>query len=293
MTETERIALALSCRDCERLPRVPDAGEIIELDGGRVQVMHNGLRLRTDSHYGDYNVEVIRGLKGHHEPQEEAVFHEVLGRLPSGAVMVELGAFWAYYSLWFLKSVKNARVVLVEPVPSALEAGRQNFAINGEAGRFIHAAVGPRSAPPAPIELWKGMTVTVPVVSVDSLFATEGIDRLAVLHADIQGHEVAMLHGAADSLAARRIDWIFISTHGENIHQRCLQLLRRAGYHIAVEHSPGESFSVDGLIVASARKQPPLPPVSRRTAPGAGRARLRAAIRVRLLEPLGLKPVTR
>ena len=292
MNEAERIALALSCRDCEGLPRVPDAGGIEETEAGRVQIMHNGLRLRTDSHYGDYNVEVIRGLRGHHEPQEEAIFHEVVGRLGPGAVMLELGAFWAYYSLWFLKAVREARAVLVEPVPSALEAGQRNFAINAEEGRFIHAAIGSAPAPEAALELWKGMTVTVPTVSVDSLLAAEGIERLAILHADIQGHEVAMLHGAATALAAKRIDWVFISTHGENIHQRCMQLLRRAGYRIAAEHSPGESHSVDGLIVAAAHDRRPLPPPSRRRAPGVARARLRAAVRVRLLEPLGIKPVT-
>ncbi len=36
---------------------------------------------------------------------EERLFGEVLEWMPSGAVMVELGAYWAYYSTWFARCV--------------------------------------------------------------------------------------------------------------------------------------------------------------------------------------------
>ena len=37
--------------------------------------------------------------------------------------MVELGSWWAYYSLWFQARVPEARLFLVEPDPRNLEVG--------------------------------------------------------------------------------------------------------------------------------------------------------------------------
>ena len=287
-----RVRLAVECRDCDDIPKVQDAGCVRASPDGDYQVMHNGLRIFCDTHYGPYNVDVIRQLTGHHEPQEEAVFHRVLERLPGDAVMLELGSFWAYYSLWFLKRVPRGRAFLVEPVPAALDAGRRNFALNGMTGRFVHAAVGDRVAPVSRVTLWEGMEVDVGCTTVDDLVRRFELPRIDLLHVDIQGHEVSMLRGAAGALGRRAIGWIFISTHGENIHQRCLQLLRRAGYGIAVEHTPGESHSVDGLIVANRDPQTARFRVSRRRTRAGWKARWRAALRVRLMEPLGLKPVT-
>ncbi len=46
--------------------------------------------------------EIIRCLRGHHEPQEEAVFHQIVERLkhesPAAPAIVELGSFWSYYA---------------------------------------------------------------------------------------------------------------------------------------------------------------------------------------------------
>jgi hypothetical protein len=52
--------------------------------------------------------EIVKRLWGHHEPQEEKVFHEVLKQIRPGGVMIELGAYWGYYSLWFHKNIVRA-----------------------------------------------------------------------------------------------------------------------------------------------------------------------------------------
>ena len=57
-------------------------------------------------------------------------------------VILELGSFWSYYSLWFLSVVEQAKAILVEPLEGALEAGRRNFDLNGCEGTFIRAAIG-------------------------------------------------------------------------------------------------------------------------------------------------------
>jgi hypothetical protein len=84
-----------------------------------------------------------------------------------------------------------------------------------------------------------------------------GVGFLDVLHADIQGAELAMLEGAAETIRERRVRFIIVSTHHHNIsgdpltHQRCLRHLRDAGATILCEHTVAESFSGDGLILAS------------------------------------------
>jgi len=84
----------------------------------------------------------------------------------------------------------------------------------------------------------------------------EGLERINLLLCDAQGAELAMLLGAEEALAARRIRFLVVSTHHHSIadatiHQRCLDALLGHGAHIVTEHTIGESFSGDGLIVAS------------------------------------------
>src|SRR5258706_13240819 len=97
--------------------------------------------------------EVIRRLHGHHEPQEELAVHAVLERLALTAgpapVVMELGAFWAYYSVWALHRLPGARSFLVEPDPAYLDVGRRNMELNGFEATMYQAAVG-TDAPPAP-----------------------------------------------------------------------------------------------------------------------------------------------
>src|SRR5688572_2004784 len=141
-TEQARIALTVACRDSDAIPKVADAGAV--RDG--VQLMRNGVRVVEGGYYGEWMTEVIRRLRGHHEPQEEVAFHAVLERLattagPSPAIL-ELGAFWAYYSLWFLHRIPGGRAFLVEPDPAYLEIGRRNIELNDFEATFHQAAVG-------------------------------------------------------------------------------------------------------------------------------------------------------
>jgi hypothetical protein len=118
------------------------------------------------------------------------------------------------------------------------------------------------------------------------------LTKLDILHSDIQGAEVRMLRGAKEALEARSISWIFVSTHGENIHRKCAQILRSHRYKIVSEHTPSESYSVDGLLVAASDTTTQPIKISRRHSWSAARARLRALLRVRMLEPLGLREET-
>lgn len=266
-----RVLLTLSCTDTDGLAKVEGAGDVVERDGGRVQVMHNGVLIEEGCYYGPWMTEIIYGLRGHHEPQEEVVFAAVVDRLrvtaesggePGAAplAMVELGSFWSYYGLWFASAIPGGQVVAMEPDPAYLEVGRRNFALNGlsERARFVHAAIG--AAPGEPLAFTAesdGRIHTVVQHDLASLLRVAGLDRADLVLADTQGAETVLLERARDDLLAGRVRFLIVSTHHHVIsgdpltHQRALALLRECGAHVIAEHTPSESFSGDGLIAVS------------------------------------------
>jgi predicted O-methyltransferase YrrM len=146
LNQEEKNQLAASCRDTEQIPKVADAGKVLtNAQGKRIQVMHNGIQVLADGYYSTPLTQLIEKLQGHHEPQEEKVFYEILKLVKPGSTMIELGAYWGFYSLWFQSAVNGARNVMVEPEEENLRIGRQNFEFNGRTGTFLHALVSSQS----------------------------------------------------------------------------------------------------------------------------------------------------
>lgn len=232
-----RIQDAIDCPDNEKIPRHPNAGKIT----GSVITMHNGILVRALSYYGSGILHLLIQNRGVHEPQEERAFAEILRYIEPESTILELGAYWGFYSLWFSKEIPQAQCYLVEPDPRNIEAGKQNFRLNNEHADFTVAAVGNLAS--------TGLKQSK-IISVDQFSKHKGIDHIHILHSDIQGAEESMLKGAKEKLAAKKIDFLFISTHGGNRHAACSDFLRNIGYQILCEASPSESYSHDGLIVA-------------------------------------------
>lgn len=257
MSADDRIAMATRCRDCDPVPKVAGAGSIqAGPDGGRIQIMHNGIRVVADGYYGTWMTRLIALCQGHHEPQEERVFHEVVSRLPEGGTMLELGGFWAYYTIWFLRAGAGRRAVLLEPDPARIAVGEANLALNGVAAPFVQGFVGGAPGSVRDFQTEESGALNLPCFDVAMLLAAQAIDRLTILHCDVQGAEFAVLEQAAPLLREGRVDWLFVSTHHHAIsgdpltHQRCLALLLSLGAAIEAEHDVQESFSGDGLICA-------------------------------------------
>lgn len=81
--ERKRIIATVSCNDCKSIPKVKNAGKVFS-GKKKYQLMHNGIKIVYGRYHGLWMAEIIRILKGHHEPQEEKVFYEVLKRVPNG-----------------------------------------------------------------------------------------------------------------------------------------------------------------------------------------------------------------
>jgi hypothetical protein len=233
----QRTKTVLACPENALIPRVPQAGQI----DGEFQIMHNGIKVLVGSYYGEGPIELLRQNRGVHEPQEEYIFQEVLKYIPERGVILELGAYWAFYSMWFCREVKNAQAFLVEPESGNLVFGKRNFEANRLSGKFTRALVG--AAP-------SQNTSEVEVISVDHLMAEQKLEAIHLLHSDIQGHELEMLEGSKEALRKKRISYLFISTHSETLHSDCEKFLASFGYLSLASVSPKESYSMDGILVA-------------------------------------------
>jgi hypothetical protein len=250
-----RIDDVLACPDHAALPQVFGAGAIAA-DG--TQTMHNGLRIVPYSYYRWRGTAMFTATGGVHEPQEERVFAEVLKFVRPGGTMVELGAYWGFYSMWFARVVPGARCVLVEPLAENLALGRANFRLNRLSGEFVRAGVGAHSGH---VPKLGAMTC------VDDLVAERGLGAIDVLHCDIQGFEGDMLRGAVRTLAANKVRFAFVSTHSNALHIECRDALRAHGFDIIADADLDSTYSFDGVLVGQLRGTPgPGPvPISRRT----------------------------
>lgn len=241
------------------LTRSRGAGALSEIAGHKVQKMHFGSWLTADTYYGEWMTELIQRCRGVHEPQEEAVFNEVLGWLPVRPVMVEFGGYWCYYSIWLGFRYPDAIQLIVEPITKRREVGLKNLAINNNRAEILRAAIGAEQKMLKQFRTGNEIEYDMPMVTLDQIALDRDLERIDVLHADIQGFELQMLFGAERMIAAHRVSWIFISTHrwledarNLDLHTACLKFLTDRNYSIIAEHTPEESYSTDGLIVAKA-----------------------------------------
>jgi len=244
----QRLSLILESSDTKYIDKVADAGVIRK---GK-QVMHNGLTIYLGSYYGpEYSV-VLQASKGVHEPQEERVFQEVLKQVPTNATMLELGAFWGFYSMWFNQSVKGATNYLVEPDSFNLGQGKRNFKLNGMKGNFIQAFIGDKSTAAGEHK----------TLCVDDIMQQNNIPFLDMLHSDIQGFEYDMLQGAVQLFDAKKVGYVFISTHSNEVHYKCLDFLKARQFEIIASADLDETYSEDGLIAARAPYYPGTGPLA-------------------------------
>ncbi len=237
-----------SSSDNKFIPRVADAGLISK---GK-QTMHNGLRINLGSYYGPEYSQMLLLNKGVHEPQEERVFAAVLPSLPAGALMIEMGAFWSFYSMWFNREISGAVNYMIEPDSFNMGHGQRNFRLNGLKGNFVQAFIGSKSE----------KNGSVPTIAIDDFVKEKNISFIHMLHSDIQGFEYDMLQGARNCFENKMIGYVFISTHSDDIHYKCLGYLKGYGFNIIAEADLKQTFSEDGLIAARAPYFPGIDPIA-------------------------------
>lgn len=263
-----RLTLTSSCTDCDSIPKVWNAGQVVTENGLRVQIMHNGLKVVADGYCGSWMTRLIGKLRGHHEPQEEVVFHEVLKHVGATATMIELGGSWSYYSLWFLLGREERRAIVIEPDTWNISLGRRNARLNHAPILFEQACAGAEPMAEVSFVAERSGRISIPQVSVPSLMQQYDVSVLDLLHCDIRGAENEIIRSCETLFRNKRIKFALFATHSHHIngdpltHQRCLAALQDFGATILAEHDVHEGFGEHGLIAAYAGAQelrwPPL-----------------------------------
>lgn len=257
----QRAEMTIACHDADYLPRVKNAGDTQVVNGVDAQIMHNGLLVKRSGYQGEWQEKVIRALRGVHEPQEEKVFYEVSKRIKNANAMIELGSWWSYYSMWYLRDHPKAKAICCEPDPENIELGKMNMQLNGfeidKQAIFYPVASGSEEGKKLIFKTEAGNDIRTVIKTVDNIIKDASLNKVDILHFDIQGAELETLRGAEKSIRAKKIRFVFISTHhyaiSENpsIHEECLDFIETLGGTIVASHSVLESCSGDGLIVAS------------------------------------------
>jgi hypothetical protein len=251
-----QIKKAQACPDLKKIEREPDSGSVSWFGE---QKLHHGIKVIAGSYFGPEYCLLMKATKGVHEPQEEFAFQEVLKRMHQAHSsffphILELGAFWGFYSTWFLKTFPNADALLIEPEPFNIVSGMNNCKMNN-----VERRVSIKRAFISDIQAKQ--LCDCPILNVDSLGYLKTKKQISILHSDIQGHELAMLTGAKQCFEMKLIRYIFISTHSNSLHKECLKKIKQYNCHVLAEHNVCESFSNDGLIVAAANHVGDLQPI--------------------------------
>lgn len=260
--ERFRIEMTVGCKDAERIPKVAGAGQIFKRGEKHQQIMHNGVKVTAGGYHGKWMAEIIERLRGHHEPQEEVVFDAIVRLMPATPTMIELGCFWAYYSLWLMQARPAAHVIGLEPDPVHLAVGRANCDINERSIDFINASIGAEALAPRAFNTETSGLVNIPQFTVPQIMSERRISELDILHCDVQGAETDVLVSCVPLFERNAIRFCVVSTHHHYIsgdaltHQRCISLIENAGGRIIAEHSIAESYSGDGMIAAYFGKEP-------------------------------------
>lgn len=211
------------------IKRCESAGTI---DGDCV-ILHNGIKVTKDGYCGDFSRILILN-KGCHEPAEERLFELILKDIPENGTMIELGSYWAFYTIWFNKVIKNAKNYCIEPELTYLNVGKQNCLLNDVNNiDFTQGFIGSSH------------------INLCNFVREKQIESIDILHSDIQGYELEMLQDITELLKQRKIKYLFISTHSDELHYKCSNLLQQNDYRIiASADFETETFCCDGILVA-------------------------------------------
>ncbi|MAS94286.1 MAG: hypothetical protein CMO55_13900 [Verrucomicrobiales bacterium] len=170
-----------------------------------------------------------RFLKGTYESQ---MANFVGDSLHSEDVFWDVGAHFGYYSLIAAKKLTAGRVYSYEPssenlfyLRSHVKWNRLNHvtvipsAMSEEDGTAVFGGQGTGSG------MIGGDGEEVTVRSIDSLIGSGDAVAPTFLKVDVEGQEANVLRGAAELLSTASATFV-ISTHGDEVHQECIDILQ-------------------------------------------------------------------
>jgi FkbM family methyltransferase len=168
--------------------------------------------------------------------------------LRDAKVIVDLGANIGATMAFAATAFPNAKVVGVEADPDTATLCRRNLARWGERCRVVCAAVWIRDGQVAFRteigEEWAsavvadedGLTSRVRAISIDALFASEGLATVDYMKVDVEGAEEQLFSTA--TAWSQRVAVVKVEVHGGYTADRCADDLRKLGFEITACEPP-------------------------------------------------------
>lgn len=179
-------------------------------------------------------------------------------------IMIELGCFWALWSLIYRTKYPEAKNILVELGARALDVGQQNFKMNEYSYTSYHGGVyrnysGTFQSNECNYEKEPGYwndditgECNGPELDFFDIWEKEKLEVVDMLHADIQGSEYPLIVDLQSRgfLKDKKIKTFMIATHHPIIHNNVKKALVENGYNLVFE-APFGSMGGDGMICAT------------------------------------------
>lgn len=203
-------------------------------------------------------------IRNVHEAEEEDIFVNLIQNMPLNGVYVNIGSAVGYYTLLARKLRSDIRIIAIEPLDIHRNYFNENINLNGfnaEQFQILDCAV---SSANGEVDFFAnnygsmirkkqscptGTCTTVPSRTLDSI-AKEIDNNIDLCQMDVQGTEVDVLESAANAINKRRIRSFLIGTHGDNIHSKCIDMLKESGFQVTVDNY-FTKLQPDGIICAT------------------------------------------
>lgn len=250
-----------------------------------IHTFDNGVRVYEDQLLDEQRERYRK--RNVHEAEEEEIFVNLIRRLPADGCFVDVGAAIGYYLILARKLSPRLTIHGIEPLARHRHFLSENLALNGlttndfvihpegltssqGSESFMDRGYSSRLAPPGEKQKvslstrWKRFlesvglrrpkdkTFTIPTVTLDTF--VRRIGRLIdLLQMDVQGLEVEVLKGGAESMKTGAVRTFLIGTHGRarglTLHEECRDLLQTNAYSIEID-LPDTTEQPDGILVA-------------------------------------------
>lgn len=201
---------------------------------------------------------------------EYNLFQEVLEKVKNkeNPVMVEIGCWWAFWSLCFRKKFPKGKNILVELGKRQLSIGLNNFKLNEFSethywgGFFLNESTSfvkkqdNYDFPELPNEYYDTELLgssTGPQIDFIDIYSLEKLSKIDLLHMDIQGSEMPLFLDLKKNypfILENVIDNIVVATHSSQIHHDLQNLFQEFNYKLTRIEAYG-SVGGDGMIIAS------------------------------------------